>query len=83
MVLLGGDFTNYGCEDEVLDFCDFLQHLPHKHKLVISGNHDTVLHTEFYEENWWRFHLEKVDAESVKSKLKTVCTYLEVFLFPC
>lgn len=35
-----GDLTKYGELDEIDDFDDFLASLPHRHKLVIAGNHD-------------------------------------------
>uniref|UniRef100_H2YAX2 Calcineurin-like phosphoesterase domain-containing protein n=1 Tax=Ciona savignyi TaxID=51511 RepID=H2YAX2_CIOSA len=35
-----GDFTNLGKLEEVIDFNDWLATLPHKHKIVIAGNHD-------------------------------------------
>lgn len=38
-----GDFTNMGREDEVLDFADWLASLPHRHKIVVPGNHDACL----------------------------------------
>jgi len=74
----GGDFTNTGHEQEVDDFCSFLKDLPHKHKIVVAGNHDIILHSEFYHQHWWRFHLSQADSSSVKERLKSVCHYLEV-----
>jgi Icc-related predicted phosphoesterase len=41
-----GDFTDRGSLEEVLNFERFLRQLPHKHKIVIAGNHD------FYFENF-------------------------------
>lgn len=35
-----GDFTRCGKLDEVVDFNNWLEKLPHKHKLVIAGNHE-------------------------------------------
>lgn len=40
-----GDFTEAGTREEALDFALFFKELPHKHKIVIAGNHD------FYFEN--------------------------------
>lgn len=34
-----GDFTLYSDESELLSFCDFLDRLQYKHKIVICGNH--------------------------------------------
>ncbi|XP_067012199.1 metallophosphoesterase domain-containing protein 1 isoform X2 [Anabrus simplex] len=35
-----GDFTRCGREEEVIDFNNWLAALPHKHKIVIAGNHE-------------------------------------------
>lgn len=35
-----GDFTRCGGKEEIVEFNDFLATLPHKHKLVIAGNHE-------------------------------------------
>ncbi|XP_055625098.1 UPF0046 protein C25E10.12 [Toxorhynchites rutilus septentrionalis] len=35
-----GDFTRCGKLNEVIDFNSWLEKLPHKHKLVIAGNHE-------------------------------------------
>ncbi|KAK9496616.1 hypothetical protein O3M35_013099 [Rhynocoris fuscipes] len=35
-----GDFTRCGAEDEVVDFNNWIGKLPHKHKIVIAGNHE-------------------------------------------
>ena len=37
-----GDFTGMGREEEVKSFAEFLKRLPHKHKIVIAGNHDVT-----------------------------------------
>lgn len=38
-----GDFTNMGEEEEVVEFADWLASLPHKHKIVVPGNHELCL----------------------------------------
>ena len=35
-----GDYCKYGQIEEVKDFAVWLKKLPHKHKLVVAGNHD-------------------------------------------
>lgn len=35
-----GDFTDYGTVEEVKKFNEFLGRLPHRHKIVIAGNHE-------------------------------------------
>ncbi len=37
-----GDGTRRGTRDEVASFADWLATLPHRHKLVIAGNHDAL-----------------------------------------
>lgn len=38
-----GDFTYRGRKDEIADFLDWFLDLPHKHKVLIAGNHDVTL----------------------------------------
>lgn len=35
-----GDFTRRGRRQEIIDFDDWLATLPHRHKVIIAGNHD-------------------------------------------
>ncbi|XKL69228.1 hypothetical protein PGB90_006997 [Kerria lacca] len=35
-----GDFTRCGGEDEVVNFSNWIEKLPHKYKIVIAGNHE-------------------------------------------
>jgi len=35
-----GDYSNSATEEEILDFAAYVKDLPHKYKLVITGNHD-------------------------------------------
>jgi len=56
-----GDITNRGKIDEVIDFNKWLGELPHKHKVVIAGNHD------------WAFERESSKARN----LLTNATYLQ------
>lgn len=41
ILIHSGDLTNAGSFEEIQDQIDFLSALPHKHKLVIAGNHDS------------------------------------------
>jgi len=38
-----GDFTERGPLDEVKDFNDWMATLPHRHKIVVAGNHEMAL----------------------------------------
>lgn len=39
-----GDLTENGTEEEVLDFINWLERLPYRHKIFITGNHDLCLY---------------------------------------
>lgn len=38
-----GDFTENGTEDEALNFINWFEEQPHRHKLFVTGNHDLCL----------------------------------------
>ncbi len=40
VLLHAGDLTNHGEFEDVISFSNFLGRLPHRHKIVIAGNHD-------------------------------------------
>lgn len=42
-----GDFTKCGQRDEVIQFNKWLATLPHKHKIVIAGNHELSFDEKF------------------------------------
>ena len=46
VLIHSGDFTNTGTLAEVEDFDAWLGTLPHKHKVVVPGNHDSVMDFE-------------------------------------
>lgn len=87
VLLHAGDFSNVGLPTDVKEFNDILGRLPHKHKIVIAGNHDITFDEEMLQTdiNLRRFGL---DVEKVKSDLTskgvssvkdllTNCVYLE------
>lgn len=51
-----GDFTNVGEKHQVIDFIEWLNQQPHKHKIFIAGNHDRSFdpkfHTSAYDGFW-------------------------------
>ncbi len=61
ILLFAGDMADRGTLDEVTDFNRFLGTLPHKHKVIICGNHD--------------FAFERQPAEA--QALITNATYLQ------
>lgn len=40
VLIHAGDITGRGSFHQIIDFCTWLEQLPHKHKIVIAGNHD-------------------------------------------
>lgn len=47
LLLHAGDMTNNGTFDEIQALLDWLNTLPHRHKVVIAGNHDDLLDAAF------------------------------------
>ncbi|MFT5288886.1 MAG: Icc-related predicted phosphoesterase [Planctomycetota bacterium] len=41
-----GDFTNRGSEDDVASFGAFLAGQPHRHKVIVAGNHDFLFESD-------------------------------------
>ena len=41
--------------EQIEDFIDWFAAFPHRHKLLIAGNHDVTLHPEYYEQHWQRY----------------------------
>jgi len=72
----GGDFTYDGRPGAVQDFNNWLGKLPHKHKIVIAGNHDITFQEEYYSAKWTRFHDQKLDHAMIRKSL-TNCIYLQ------
>ncbi len=46
VLIHAGDLTKYGKLEEVREFDTFLAALPHRHKIVIAGNHDWCFQRE-------------------------------------
>ena len=44
-----GDFTMAGSEEEAIDFLEWFIELPHRHKILVAGNHDDCLRGESIE----------------------------------
>lgn len=73
-----GDFTQRGTHAEIRDFNDWLGSLPHRHKLVIAGNHDLSMDAAEYRTHWtatWR-HREFQDPALSRALLSN-CVYVE------
>lgn len=77
ILLHSGDFSRAGQERDVIRFNKFLSSQPHRHKVVIAGNHDLsfdLANQESLQKNF--YELSGINAEAVKSQLKD-CIYLE------
>ncbi|KAJ3663776.1 hypothetical protein Zmor_008003 [Zophobas morio] len=70
-----GDFSMWGEDHEIIKFNNWIKSLPHRHKVVIAGNHELsfdekcIFFTTFYRKH-------KGEVRDVK-KLLTDCIYLE------
>ncbi|CAF0948486.1 unnamed protein product [Didymodactylos carnosus] len=62
---------NYtGSQNEIEEFFNWLKTLTKfRLKIVIAGNHDVLLHRDYYEKCWKRFHDKKYDADSMIVRL--------------
>nr|CAI5821655.1 unnamed protein product [Callosobruchus analis]CAI5832278.1 unnamed protein product [Callosobruchus analis] len=72
-----GDFTKCGQKEEVIQFDKWLDSLPHKHKIVIAGNHELSFDQKFSE--YFKKLMtarEAVNTQNIRQYL-TNCTYLE------
>ena len=47
VLIHSGDFSYDGSSNATYDFIKFLQNQPHKYKVVIAGNHDLTMDTEY------------------------------------
>ncbi|CAF1152946.1 unnamed protein product [Rotaria sordida] len=62
-----GDFSLSGEQNEVENFLKWLKSLTqYRLKIIIAGNHDLTLESEFYERTWQRWHPKnKQDYEKI------------------
>ncbi|KAH8106026.1 Metallo-dependent phosphatase-like protein [Cristinia sonorae] len=73
VLLHSGDLTNIGTLSEFRGAIGWLQTLPHKHKIIIAGNHDVTLHNHdgWYDANYQRWHRRgKENTASVRNLLR-------------
>lgn len=47
-----GDFTNHGSFAEVQSFAKWFLAQPHKHKVLVPGNHDMIMDKNYYRSYW-------------------------------
>ncbi|XP_038047109.1 metallophosphoesterase MPPED2-like isoform X2 [Patiria miniata] len=85
ILIHAGNFSNIGLPREVVAFNEFLGHLPHRHKIVIAGNHEVTFDRQLMtEQNSHVFMSFATALQEVKQEdwkhipaLLTNCTYLE------
>jgi Icc-related predicted phosphoesterase/glutaredoxin len=78
VLVCAGDFTETGSLQEVADFSAWLKEQPHKHKIVIAGNHDVTFEPGTYMDSWDRYHKVLQDPIVAKRTLESSgCVYLE------
>lgn len=65
LLIFAGDCSKIGTEEAITDFVCWLEHLPHKYKVMIAGNHDKL------------FERKPETARAILSKFGSSITYLE------
>jgi len=78
VLICTGDFTRHGERETVEDFNSWLKTLPHKHKLLVYGNHDLSMDEEFLKHNrdTWDKYNKGQDPEGI-TKLITEAKILD------
>ena len=82
ILIHAGDFSRKGGIAQIKDFLDWFDRQPHRYKVLVAGNHDTILHREYYLRNWRRFFRLLHTQEELEelyhhiSSLSSVC-YLQ------
>ena len=67
-----GDFTNHGSLQEIREFSKWLASLPHRHKIIVPGNHDMLLDASYYDHYWGDWSGVKESAAEAISILTAV-----------
>jgi len=71
VLLHSGDLTNTGTVQDFRKTMDWLYNLPHKLKIIIAGNHDLPLHTQWYDVEYAGWHRRgKQDINLIMEMLK-------------
>jgi predicted phosphodiesterase len=67
-----GDFTNHGSLQEVQEFAQWISSLPYRYKVIVPGNHDLCLDTEYYNDFWSDWALAKDDPVKAHGALTSL-----------
>ena len=77
-----GDFTRCGHLQEVKEFNTWLGTLPHKHKIVIAGNHELSFDQKFRDK--MQLNAQNINApESVEAPFSPRYVKKKYTVFPC
>ncbi|KAJ7698568.1 Metallo-dependent phosphatase-like protein [Mycena rosella] len=76
VLLHTGDLTQMGTLKELRTTMEWLYSLPHPWRRIIAGNHDSVVHREWYEANWQDLFLHRSNDEP------EVCLVIELLKGP-
>ena len=82
IIIHAGDFSNTGALKQVRKFNDWLGSLPHKHKIVIAGNHELsfdpnyVSHMKTFQKSPAKDSNKNLSAEEMQKELSN-CIYLQ------
>lgn len=66
VLIHAGDWTGTGTQKQVIDFIRWFADQPHKHKILIAGNHEITLDLPAYQERWFWFHSNKLPSHDIK-----------------
>lgn len=68
VLIHAGDWTGTGTQRQVISFIRWFASQPHKHKILVAGNHELTMDLPYYQTNWHRFHPRKaLPAHDIKS----------------
>ena len=80
VLIHAGDFTGTGTHKQVISFIRWFASQPHRHKVLVAGNHEVTLDHKFYQKNWAKFHVKyPLRAHEIKAYIlrEEGITYLE------
>jgi Icc-related predicted phosphoesterase len=74
-----GDFTKTGRAQDIISFVRWFASQPHKHKVLVAGNHDLTLDTAHYRNTWHRWHRYPEDEAMIRDYIEREesITYLQ------
>lgn len=65
-----GDFTKTGRAQDIISFVRWFASQPHKHKILVAGNHDLTLDASHYRHTWYRWHKYPEDEGSIRDYIE-------------